>query len=164
MISISDQILNVAKESNRTILDTCTQVLNFIMDQDESHRLDCFSAFLSRVEIRDVVDLEKPQDEYFSEDLLSKIEGIQIIANQILEGLLRENTAEDTFYETLWNKLCDPVLFHDQSEQTAFLVWLWINPYIPYYQLKESCKMNDEKFSEITRKILPKIKKQILFL
>lgn len=157
MTSICNQILNVARERNQTVWDTCQHVLEFILEQDESVRETFFSTFLAQVNIEDVADFEDGQESYFSEDALDHMKDIDDVANRIFEGLFREQVSKESFYEMLWKELCDSLIFHDRLEQAAFLEWLWVNPCIPYYYLGEGCKMSDEAFCETIKKILPEI-------
>ena len=57
------------------------------------------------------------------------------------------------------DKLNDQDLFPDADDRTALLFSLWLDRRIPYYQLGESCSMDNDEYRERIQKLAPELKK-----
>lgn len=141
----------------------CTAVWDFILSQSEEDRQSYFSLFLSQIYVEEL-DFEDAS-EFLSNDVRDKIsEDIHRLVNRVVENLVRQRLPEDVFYQSLWNKICDPALLPDKMAQISFLARLWLDTRIPYYQVGDGCTMEDDEFYRIQDEIWPIIKKAYFIL
>jgi len=87
-------------------------------------------------------------DEYEKE--LSEVNGM---VRKIVENISADNPDEDTFYSILWREYNGNVLFNSTFEKICALISLVISPGIPYFQLKDSLKIEDNKYISISNSI-----------
>lgn len=153
-----DALLECIRTHDDTAWNVCTAVWEFILSQKPEEGKIYFFIFLSQIFIEDL-DVEN-EDIFFSSDTLSQIgEDIDRLVNRIIVNLVRQRLSEESFYEHLWNKISDDTLIPDQKAQVAFLICLWIDPRIPYYQVGDGCSMENAEFTRIRNEVWPVIKK-----
>lgn len=158
-----DELLKTVQAHHDTIWDTCTEVWNYISAQKSECREKYFCVFLSQVNLEDIENIDI--DHYFSKEAISLISNdIFQLENRIMENLIQQKMTEDEFYQNLWGKICDSTLLPDKKAQTAFLVCLWFDFRIPYYQVGQGCRMEDEEFAQLCDQIWPTIKKAYFIL
>ncbi|MDO4413650.1 MAG: hypothetical protein Q4C20_01090 [Erysipelotrichaceae bacterium] len=126
----------------------------FIKDQQ-----NIFALFLKGIDASDL-DLSQLDDHFnLSDENYFKFTEAGKITRRILRNLISTNVDEDEFYEKLWNKFNDTDLFPDDDERKAFLLTLWFDVRIPYYQLEESCSMEDDEYEKSLWELSPELKK-----
>ena len=129
------------------------------MEEQKSY----FSVFLSEIYIENLNISD--DDRFLSDDVRDRItEDIYSLANRIVANLVRQRLPEESFYENLWEKISDETLLPDKQAQISFLMRLWLDPRIPYYQVGEGCTMDDDEFSRIRDAVWPAIKKALFIL
>ena len=92
-----------------------------------------------------------------SEELLT-------VVQKIVNNLVNENLDEAVFYEKLFAKTFDDVLFAGELEKICALTILILDPKIPYYKLGPSMQMENEEFGRISESIQEEISKAIFAL
>lgn len=162
MPNAREQILEVAKAHSETVWDICTEVWKFILRQKKDVRKEYFYDFLSQISFDDVVDENHQQllsdaSAYLDKDIID-------LVNRILENLIQQRVSDEVFYNNLWDKICDTTLLPDCSAQISFLMVLWLDPRIPYYQLGEGCIMDDEEYKKVIERIWPDLQKAFFVL
>ena len=134
-------------------------VLKFIYSQDREAQLSVFSLFLKDLDITDF-DFPDMNDHFNLSDInYQYFRDISRTEKRILQNLINANVSEDEFYEKLWNKLNDSDLFPNFEDKTALLLSLWLDTRIPYYQLGDSCSMENDEFKSTIDLLSPQIKK-----
>lgn len=163
MANMQEELLEVAKAHNDTLWNTCAEIWNYILSQRQDMQENYFSTFLSQIYLEDIDITDRQQ--FFSEEVLSHIsDDIDQLGNRIVENLIHQKMAEETFYKNLWEKICDNALLPDRTTQTAFLARLWLDRRIPYYQVEEGCTMENDEFIRISKKIWPILRKAYFIL
>lgn len=153
-----DALLGCIKAHDDTAWNVCTAVWELILSQKPGERETYFFIFLSQIFIENLY--AENEDTFLSVDTFNVItEDIDRLANRVIVNLLRLRPSEEVFYKNLWNKISDDTLIPDQKAQVAFLIRLWIDPRIPYYQVGEGCSMENAEFACIRDEIWPVIKK-----
>lgn len=79
------------------------------------------------------------------------------IVDGILENLLVKKPCKEEFYEELWKKLTLDEVFENEEIQIFALYYIWIDIRIPYFDLPDTEKLEDEKYRQIIQKIRSRI-------
>ena len=149
IISQYTQLLSEQGENYEAI---CRELWNFIMSREEEEREQYFTVLLSDVDLPVAVD----ETEAFEDFSLRKNDGL--IGN-IVTNLSKQNSSEKEFYHKLWEKIQDNILFPDEDAQIYFLSCLWKSNLIPYYQLDEGIRMENEEYRDRIKKLGDILKK-----
>ena len=158
-----DLLLECIRLHLNTAWDACEAIWEFILSQSLEEQKSYFSVFLSEIYIENLNISD--DDRFLSDDVRDRItEDIYSLANRIVANLVRQRLPEDSFYENLWEKISDETLLPDKQAQISFLMRLWLDPRIPYYQVGEGCTMDDDEFSRIRDAVWPAIKKALFIL
>lgn len=157
MNMILQELLKTASAKAETIWETVCGIWAFLMRQPVQKREEVFALFLREI-VLDELEIEKP-DVYFQRMVENITQDIDRLAERILRNLIQKNVTEEQFYQNLWEKNCDMTLLPDETAQIAFLLRLWADPRIPYYQIGMGCTMEDEEFRAIRKTISPALKK-----
>lgn len=156
-VMILESLRDTAKQHNRSPWELCRGVWNLMHQQPEEERERYFSVFLQEIDFSVLADSEDGNLSNPGEDCFTEADSI---ADRVLQNLLPKNPPEADFYHTLWEKLCDSLLFSDEEHQIAFLMRLWMDLRIPYFHRDSmGLKMEDAEFQAIFEKILPVLKK-----
>lgn len=86
------------------------------------------------------------------------------VVQKIIGNLVTENLDETVFYEKLFAKTFDDILFASELEKICSLTILILDPKIPYYKLGPALQMGNEEFGEISKSIQEEISKAIFAL
>ena len=76
-----------------------------------------------------------------------------------LEALLRENLFCHEFYVKLWEFIEQNTLLIEKKQKAFALYYIWIDARIPYFELEQGIKMDNEVYREKIERIDPLIKK-----
>lgn len=151
-------LLECIKAHNDTAWNTCSAIWELILSQKPDEMKIYFVIFLSQIFFEDV-DAED-DNTFLSSEIFEQItEDIGRLANLVIANLVRNRLSEEEVYDNLWNKITDNTLLPDQKSQVAFLLCLWIDPRIPYYQVGEGCSMEGTEFVRIVDEIWPIVKR-----
>lgn len=157
MTSKTKELLNVARANKRNIWDVCAAILQFIFEQAEAVQQEYFFVFLTEIEVQDICGEDYPH--FISKDTLSNLpDNVIALEKQVVKNLVQKSGPTDEFYRNLWERLHDGILLPDETAQTTFLMLLWLDSRIPYYQIGEGCMMDDEEFATIRQSISPVLK------
>lgn len=126
--------------------ELCRQLWAFIMGRDEGEQEQYFTVLLSKIDLTSFVKAV----EVFEDFSLQKN---NMLIQNIIENLAKQNTAEDVFYHKLWEKIQDNILFPDEEAQSYFLSCLWESNLIPYYHLDEGISMENEEYRDRLKKL-----------
>lgn len=151
------QLLNIVQENTVDSWSVCSAVWSYILEKEEIERERYFHCFLSDIDLYDIdfdIDPERTL-----KDKKETYKGIDNLEKHIVGTLVRSNLPEEDFYRGIWEKINDPILFSTESTQIAFLLSLWNDSRIPYFQLEKGCSMDNEEYRAISKTISPKIKK-----
>ena len=134
-------------------------VISFIKESDEQEQLNIFITFLKEFNVSEY-DSAKLNEQYnLSDEHYSYFMDISRTVERILQNLINSNVKEAQFYEALWTKFNDPVLFPNDDDKTALLLGLWLNVRIPYYQLAEGCIMENDEYEKLAKSMREELKK-----
>jgi hypothetical protein len=86
------------------------------------------------------------------------------VVEKIIGNLVTENFDETVFYEKLFTKTFDDILFAGELEKICALTILVLDPKIPYYKLGPAMQMENDEFGEISQSIQEEISKAIFAL
>ena len=154
---ILEALRGTAEQHKRSPWEFCQEVWKLMQQKPESEQERSFRVFLQEIDLSILADsgdgnLPQPDEDCFTE--------ADAIADKVLGNLLPKNPQEADFYHTLWEKLCDSLLFSDEAHQIAFLMRLWMDLRIPYFHRDSmGLEMDDAEFQVIFEKILPVLKK-----
>lgn len=156
-------LLECIRSHTDTAWDVCAAAWEFIQSQSLEDQKPYFTIFLSQIYIEDLNITDT--DKFLPDDVKGKItEDIYSLANRVVANLVRQRLSEESFYDSLWEKISDGTLLPDKQAQISFLTRLWLDPRIPYYQVGEGCTMDDDEFSRIRDQVWPVIKKAFFIL
>lgn len=160
----NEQVLwNCVNDHSSTAWSACEAVWDLIQSQDQKDRKKIFFTFIDRIYIEDV-EVED-EDEFLPKNVADIItEDINRLVNRIIKNLVRRRPSEEIFYENLWNKINDDTLLPNKKAQVSFLIRLWIDPRIPYFQVGEGCTMEDDEFNRVQNDVWPMIRKACFIL
>jgi len=80
------------------------------------------------------------------------------VVDAMLEGLIRQNPDEETFYKQLW-EVVNNSFFPDEKAKGFALLHILADPKIPYFKVDSGLRMSDDEFEERLRSLLPSIAK-----
>lgn len=149
IINEYQQLLSIQYENYEAI---CRKLWAFIMKQEEDEREQYFTVLLSEMDLYTVVEETKP----FEDLSLQKNNGL---IQSIIGNLAKQNMSEKMFYHKLWEKIQDNILFPDEDEQIYFLSCLWKSNLIPYFQLDDGIRMENDEYRERLKKMSALLKK-----
>lgn len=99
-------------------------------------------------------------DSLFQKDVYQKTTtDILPVVKKIVDNLVSENLDEDKFYEELFTKICDDILFTEEIEIICAITVLILNPKIPYFKLGKAVKMDNDKYQEMSSNLHSEISK-----
>ena len=105
------------------------------------------------------VDALYTQDEY-----TIAIKKSSEIIEKIVDNMINNNVDETVFYETLWKTISEKGLFPTDIDCIGAIIFLFAYPKIPYFQLEEGLKMEDEAFQLKSIGMVRQIQKAIYIL
>ena len=152
----NEKLLQVAIKNNDTLLNTCSSIWKYIIEQPANEQERLFTTFLKQIDFRDIQIVDYKA---FFDTTSRAAADIIALEARIVSNMVQQNISEELFYHNLWNKICDKTLLLEQSAQVSFLERLWMDVCIPYYQITEGCTMEDEEFSNIRQEISQHLKK-----
>lgn len=101
---------------------------------------------------------------YTAEEYMNSIKKTSKTINIIIDNLINEGINEEEFYVKIWYMISQKTLFSTQMDVVGAIICLMINDKIPYFQLDEGLKMNEDEFYNMTEKLIPQIQKTIFVL
>lgn len=158
---ICDELKRTLNENNSNVIVACDAVLGLILSKCEEEQKTYFETFLKELSVSDIEtdDFE----EFFSlvqdGNILPKQNEVDQLGARIIGNLIKKNVSEREFYNDLWNRLMDDILSEDRESKTILLVRFWLDPRTPYYQLSESCIMDNDEYHLILNTIETQLKK-----
>lgn len=151
-----DQLFALVEDNASSVWECCSVVWEYIEAQPADDREAIFYFFLNDIDLSDF-EISNPPSIDFEEK--SEFRDIREIEQRIIKALVSENNTEEAFYHKLWEKINDPYLFETAKEQAAFLCVLWLDSRIPYFQLEEGSRMDNDEYQAISQKLKPLLKK-----
>lgn len=151
-----NQLCALINDNVSSVWACCSAVWEYIESQPAENQEEIFNIFLNEIDLYDF-KFSAPPSVDFEEK--SGFRDAKEIEQRIIKTLVSENNTEEAFYHTLWEKINDPYLFETSNEQTAFLCALWSDPRIPYFQLEEGSRMDNDEYQAISLKLKPLLKK-----
>lgn len=144
--------------------DICAEIFYCFLKEDSSNAARNFQCFL---ELWPDVGTDQTAEagKYFSEEEYEKtFESIRPIISTLLNNLVEENTPADQFYARMWDSISNKDFFPSDVECICAILYALASPLIPYYQMKDPVRMDNEKFNEIGKIIKPQVKKALFAL
>lgn len=135
------------------------EIISFINESEKEEQLDIFTVFLRDIDISEYTLPEYDDHFNLSDEHYKRFLDVSRTSERIIQNLLNTNVTEKIFYEKLWNKFNDQDLFPSSEDKYALLLSLWLDVRIPYYQLGESCSMEDDEYEKTMRLLTPELKK-----
>lgn len=161
-----DQIITELRKTvcagENTPQETCAALLALISGKSGPEQLEYFKTFFQEIEPPDLEssEFESPIDLFRVESLSkSNVNGLIALETRLVVNLTRQRVDIDVFYSTLRDKLFDETLIDSDAARISFLLILWFDARLPYYQLEEGCCMEEDEFGKLAEKIEPFLKK-----
>lgn len=101
---------------------------------------------------------------YSQEEYTTALKKSSEIIEKIVDNMINNNIDEIVFYETLWKTISEKVLFPTDIDCIGAIIFLFAYPKIPYFQLEEGLKMEDEAFQLKSIEMVRQIQKAIYIL
>lgn len=142
----TEDIISEIDEKAKTLLDVGTIMYNAIMCEPEEKRREAFEKILSEVSVLNL-DVSKWND--FSNELYDILDAEKEpvrVATRLTASLLKNRVDKKTFYDELWDKVNDSFLWQD-DERSIFLLALWLDSRIPYYEIGEGIQMSEDEYT-----------------
>ena len=110
-------------------------------------------------------------DEQFKSDMIYSKDDYQTvlievygIVKKIIDNIVCEDIEENIFYDKVWEKFSDYILFPKEIDKVCVLCSLMLEPRIPYYRLGQALKMENDLYKDITLSIKEEISKSFYIL
>lgn len=157
------KIIEVVNNHKESIVDTCSAVVNYINSIDDDLAKKQFKYFFETFSIDEmgsdnVSDYIKPLIDKSASNEIFRLE------SRIVSTLIKKNIDPDSYYEELLEKLNDESLFPDNESKILFFACLWIDSRTPYYQIVQSCEMEDEEFRQYLAELRHELKKADFYI
>ncbi len=101
---------------------------------------------------------------YSQDEYAISIKKSSEIIEKIVDNMVNNNVDETVFYETLWKTISEKGLFPSDIDCIGAIIFLFASPKIPYFQLEEGLKMEDETFQLKSMDMIRQIQKAIYIL
>ncbi len=166
MNAIEKELRETVCTCSERLNEICAKFLQIIEKKDEEEQVQYIKTLLQEIEPETAeANMGGGFEDLFDNKVSSDdIKELLRLENRIINNLIKEHVAVDEFYHALRNKIFDNSLFENSSTRAAFLLILWTDIRIPYYQLDEGCVMDEDEYSRILEKINPEIKKGMFIL
>lgn len=137
-----------------------SSVWKSISEQEKNSQYNCFVFFMqemNRPKINPISSTPETLNE--GQSSLPVMPQVLQITDRIISTLTKTDLPIEEFYNALWEKINDSLLFPDDDSKAEFLFCLSIDQRIPYYQLGLGMEMQDPEFLNIANSITPVLKK-----
>lgn len=92
-------------------------------------------------------------------DLIDLLGKYQTLVNGYIDYLVSENPSTDLFYQKLWKFIHNPDMFYDEYSSTAGFLLAVKHPMLPYYELPDGIRMDNEIYREYNKRLKQPINK-----
>ena len=146
-------------EKSDSLQEICSQLISFWETKDREDRVKYFKTVLQKMSFNDFCDDESSMNPDIKDVSDERLNELLRLSNTLISKLVERRVSEDDFYLELSNRLWDDVVLPTHEDRTAFLIFLWIDSRIPYYQIGHGIMINEDEFKTIINKIALEINK-----
>ncbi len=114
------------------------------------------------LELRNEVTTDKasPVKQYFTNaEYEENVNKVKPIMDRLLFNLVQENNVPEVFYSNLWKNINNPAFFRTDIEKVSALLLVATSAVIPYFQMGEAMRMDDEEFKQTASEVYPYFQK-----
>ncbi len=140
-------------EQAKTFGDIKNLLFEYIMNKEETKRRDSFEWLLHNITI---MDLDTKGWKTIADGMSETKEMIcsaDSIAAQVVSSMVDKRVPASTFYDELWTKFTDDILLPSDEDKKCFLMSLWLDSRIPYFELDEGIEMSDDEYTDRIKQI-----------
>lgn len=151
------EIINILQTLSGERFNICGEIYEILKEQENSQKGELLQFFLENSE--GIKSSEEKEARHFLTEgkVTDYARSHGKIVDGILENLLVKKPCKEKFYEELWEKLTLDEVFENKEIQIFAIYYIWIDIRIPYFDLPETKKLEDEKYRNIIQKIRSKI-------
>lgn len=103
--------------------------------------------------------------EYFPEDNYQEcFDDINPIIDRLLTNLVEKNHPVENFYSNLWDGINNDILFDSDLEKICAVLFVLLSPKIPYFQMGDAMRMDDDEYRSVSRDVEHWYKKAVFAL
>lgn len=157
------ELSGIVDNNRQCLFEICKLCMNLFEGNTETAE-EGFQYFLTQVPLPRYKPDEIPE-EFFDVDEneidIPTQKRIREMESQIVKELIFQDVSESVFYEEIWKRISDKLLVSDSYQKSLFLLRLWLDPRIPYYQLGLGVRMDNETYKEYVQQVDLSYKKML---
>jgi len=155
-ISWDVEFSSIIEQNRQNIYGICKLCMKLLEENMETAQQG-FQYFLTHVSLPNYNNPDEIPEEFFDIDedeideaTQTRISGMEF---QIVKELIFKDVLEDTFYEEIWKRASDPLLLSDIYQKSFFLLRMWLDSRIPYYQLGLGIDMDNQTYKDYVQQV-----------
>lgn len=154
-INWNNAFSSIVENNKQCLYEICKASMNLLEENTETAR-EGFQYFLCQISLprytpeeipKEFFDIEEDEIDFSTQDRIREME------SQIVKELIFQDATEETFYAEIWKRISDKLLVSDSYQRAYFLLRMWLDSRIPYYQLGLGVTMDDETYSECVQEV-----------
>ena len=144
--------------------DICAEIYFLFLKENEQAKQN-FQLLLENWDEIDSDNSTTVKMAYFPEnDYQSCLNGIRPVIGHILSNLVEKNSTSETFHSDLWDTINNVNLFGSDLEKICALLFVVMSPQIPYFQMHDALRMDDDEYRNISQLVERQYKKAVFAL
>lgn len=156
-------ILEYMSVADGDIENICAEIF-FLYLKENSEAYNNFRLFLEKWFDIESVKSMNVKSYYPKENYQECYNDIGSIVERLLSNLVEKNYSAETFYNKLWDSINSDCLFDSELEKICAILFVLLSPKIPYFQMGEALRMDDEEYWHISHEVEQPYKKAVFAL
>lgn len=163
VINWNAKFSNAVEENKYCLFDICKACMALLIENADNAQ-EGFQYFLNQVQMPRYNSDEIPEGFFNIEE--NEIDDptqmrIREMESQIVKELIFQDVSEKVFYGEIWKRMSDPLLVSDSYQKSYFLLRMWLDSRVPYYQLGLGVNMSNEAYKKCVQQVNSSYKKML---
>lgn len=154
-IDWNSKFTNIVEQNEQSLYNICKACILYMEKCGEAAE-EGFRFFLENIFIPDY-DPDNVPEGFFniSSDNLDPDTRDQVrkLESKLVKELILKDVPEEEFYSEIWKRMCDPLLISDNDQKAYFLLRMWLDMRVPYFQLGKGMQMDEDVYSMHARQL-----------
>ena len=163
VINWNTEFSKAVEENKHCLYDIFKACMDLLIENSDSAQ-EGFQYFLNQVQMPRYNSDEIPEGFFNIEE--NEIDDptqmrIREMESQIVKELIFQDVSEKVFYGEIWKRMSDPLLVSDSYQKSYFLLRMWLDSRVPYYQLGLGVNMSNEAYKKCVQQVNSSYKKML---
>lgn len=154
-VNWEQEFSSIVEHNKQNLYEICKICIDF-MEKNADSAQEGFQYFLTQVslphynsdEIPDTLfDVEESGLDQATQNRIEEME------DQVVKELIFNDASEEMFYKEIWKRVSDTLLVSDSYQKSFFLLRMWLDSRIPYYQLGLGVTIDSEDYKKYVQQV-----------